>query len=115
MSQVPHAADAEVDFVVINVTPDFCRVDGKVVPFEIFQTLDNERAGFARSVKARGNNKMLMVNSVIRGVQGNEGEGVISGVALKGGDVLLVEGASNIKVEGRSLARHNDLCLMNGK
>lgn len=32
MSAEPHVADAEAEFMVISVTPDFCRVGGKRPP-----------------------------------------------------------------------------------
>jgi Domain of unknown function (DUF4150) len=111
---LPHVADGEVAFQVVNVTPDFCKVDGKIVPFEIFRDLANEKASYAATVRARGY-PTLKVGSLIEGVVGNMGHGVISTVAQGSGDVLLVEGSVTIRAEGQLLCRDGDRCLMNGK
>ena len=37
MSPERHIADGESQFVVLNVTPDFCKVGKKIVAFDICQ------------------------------------------------------------------------------
>lgn len=107
-----HIADAEGAFKVLNISPDFCIVNGKVVPFEIYQQLPPERSNYAKRVNARGE-KVLHLDSVVRGVIGNAGSGVASGVSQGGGHSIIVEGAKSVHVEGRLCARHMDLCSMN--
>ncbi|MGE0786536.1 MAG: hypothetical protein AB7S26_12770 [Sandaracinaceae bacterium] len=110
----PHMSDAEsAPFVAVNIAPDFCEVDGTVVPFDIMQFLEPERASYAGSVFAR-TCKTLPLGSVIRGVLGDAGSGVVSGTSLAAGDVVIVEGDATINVEGRPASRHGHLCLMNG-
>ncbi|EYF05388.1 PAAR-like domain-containing protein [Chondromyces apiculatus] len=109
-----HIADAEPAFKVVNITPDFCKVNGQVVPFDIFQILPPERSNYAKKVRAR-KEKVLHVASIVSGVVGNAGSGVISGVSQGSGDVVVLEGATKVRVEGQLCARHRDLCLMNVK
>jgi len=107
-----HIGDAEAEFRVINITPDFCDVDGDVVPYEIYQELSSEK-DYAKSVLARGE-RVLKRWSSIRGVIGNAGSGVLSTVSQGGGDTMMIEGAGKVFVEGEPVCRHLDLCLMNG-
>jgi hypothetical protein len=108
-----HIADAESGFLIVNVTPDFCRVGKDIIPFDISQTLPSEKLDYARAVRARGK-KVLTVDSVIRAVKGNAGKGVKSGVSLGAGDSKIIQGSSTVFVEGRHTARHDDEVLMNG-
>lgn len=114
MGATKHIADAEAEFLVLNVTPDFCRVVGQIVPFDIMHTLKPEKADYAVSVFARGE-KVLMVKSIVQGVVGNAGQGVKSNVSMGSGHVKVVEGSSTVLVESRAVARHGDLVEMNGK
>jgi hypothetical protein len=109
-----HIADAEADFKAVNITPDFCKVGGQVVPFEIYQNLPPERTNYAKTVRAR-KEKVLHVDSIVAGVIGNAGSGISSGVSQGGGDVVMIEGAKSVRVEGQLTSRHRDLCLMNVK
>ncbi len=109
-----HIADAEHAFRVVSITPDFCVVNGAVVPFDIARTLPPERSAYAKTVRARGE-RVLMVDSVVQGVVGNAGAGVGSGVSQGAGDVVILEGAPGVRAEGRRVARHRDLCSMNVK
>jgi NADPH-dependent glutamate synthase beta subunit-like oxidoreductase len=108
-----HIADAEHSFVIVNVTPDFCRVGKDIIPFDISQTLQPEKATFARKVFARGE-RVLTIDSVVKAVNGNAGKGVSSGVSLGTGDSKIVQGSSTVFTEGRPTARHLDEVLMNG-
>ena len=108
-----HIADAESQFIVVNVNPDFCKVGKKVIPFDISQVLQPEKSSYAKTVFARGK-QVLMQNSIIKAVNGNAGEGVSSGVSLALGDTKIIEGASTVHTEGRLTARHLDEVLMNG-
>lgn len=107
-----HIADAESTFVVVNVTPDFCEVNGQVVPYDIYQELTPEKDGYSEDVEARGG-KVLVQGSVVRGVVGNMGKGVLSGVAQSAGHTLLVEGESTVTVDGKPIVRHGHRCVMN--
>jgi Domain of unknown function (DUF4150) len=108
-----HIADAEPNFIVSNVTPDFCQVGSAIVPFDISQVLSPEKMGYAKTVFARGE-KVLLVSSVISGISGNAGRGVKSGVSLGSGATKIVQGAGTVIIEGQSAARHGDQVLMNG-
>ena len=108
-----HIADAEAEFKVVNINPDMCFVNGAVVPFDIYRPLPPEKSNYAKKVRARGE-KVLHVDSVIRGVIGNAGSGVISGVSQGAGNNIVRQGATSVRVEGCLVARHNDLVGMNG-
>ncbi len=109
-----HIADAETSWKVVNITPDFCIVNGVVVPFEISRALPPEKSNYAKQVRARGE-KVLHIDSIVSGVEGNAGSGVSSGVSQGGGDTIIIEGAPQVRVEGKLCARHLDLCQMNVK
>ena len=108
-----HIADAESQFMVVNISPDFCQVGKKVIPFDIVQVLQPEKNAYAKTVFARGK-QVLMIDSVIKAVNGNAGEGVASGVSLALGDTKIIQGSSTVHTEGRLTARHLDEVLMNG-
>jgi hypothetical protein len=114
MSERLHIADAEAEFKVVNVTPDFCKVHGKTVPFEIFRDLTPQRVNYAQKTRARGV-AVLTVDSVVAGVVGNMGKGVVSSVSQGGGDTVVIQGVKSVRVEGRPVCRDQDLCLMNVK
>ncbi len=108
-----HIADAEADFKVVNINPDLCFVNGAVVPFEIYRDLPPEKSDYAHTVHARGC-MVLHVDSVIQGVIGDAGAGVISGVSQGAGNNIVRQGAKSVRVEGELVARHLDLVGMNG-
>ena len=109
-----HISDAEAAFLVTNVTPDFCRVNNAVVPFEIMQLLAPEKSAYSSDVTSRGK-KVLKMGSAVAGTIGNMGKGVISQVAEGSGHTLLIEGEPTILVDGAPIVRHNNICLMNVK
>ncbi len=112
MSTEPHIADAESAFFVLAVTPDMCKVGNTVVAFKPMQTLPPEQARFSTSVFAR-DEKVLLLNSVISGVKGNAGKGIISGVAVTSGNVEVKQGSSTVVIEDRLTARDGDEVDMN--
>ena len=107
-----HIADAESGFMVANIVPDFCTVNGQVVPFDIFQRLPPERSDYSPDVEARGE-RVLTKGSVIDGVVGNMGEGIMSGVSQGDGKTVILEGNEDVLVNGKPTARHGHLCMMN--
>lgn len=109
-----HIACAETTYVVLNVTPDFCKVGNQVVAFDISQTLAPQEADYATSVFAHSE-PVLLISSIIDQVLGNAGSGVASGVSLGGGHSKVVAGSGTVLIEGRMAARHDDLVEMNGK
>jgi len=108
-----HIADAESTFRVCNINPDMCFVNGTVVPFEIYRELPPEKSDYSHDVYARGE-KVLHVDSIIQGVIGDAGSGVISGVSQGAGNNQIRTGAQSVFVNGKLCARHNDLVGMNG-
>lgn len=109
-----HIADAESGFIIVSVTPDFCKVGDAIVPYDITQVLSSEKNRYAKTVFARGQ-KVLMVDSVVGAVNGNAGAGVQSGVSQGSGHSKILTGANSVFIEGRQSARHLDEVLMNGK
>lgn len=107
-----HIADGETTFYVINVPPDFCEVDDDVVPFDIIQTLHPEQADYAKTVFAR-DEKVLMVNSIVKEVVGDTGSGVGSEVSLGDGHSKIQPNNVTVYVEDRQAARHLDKVWMN--
>lgn len=114
MSDSLHIADAEAEFTIVSITPDFCVVDGQTIPFDLVRTLAPERLGYAKKVNARGV-PVLTIQSVVQGVVGNMGEGILSGVAQETGDSYVLPMARNVRAEGNPVCRDRDLCLMNVK
>lgn len=114
MSQIKHVADAEKKFYVKAITPDFCKVGNQIVPFMPMREINYEKDDFAKSVFARSE-RVLMVKSIVSGTKGNAGRGVKSGVAKEAGHVKVLKGSTTVFVEGRAVARHEDICEMNGK
>ena len=109
-----HIADAEAAFMVVNVTPDFCEVNGTVVPFDIYQRLPPEKSAYSGDVLARSK-KTLTVGSVVEGTIGNMGAGVLSGSAQGTGHTLLTEGDPTVLIDGKATVRHGHRCMMNVK
>lgn len=109
-----HIADGEKTFRVVNINPDFCIVDGKIVPFEIEQEMEPELQSYSPDVHARGQ-RVLTAYSMIEGVIGNEGEGKVSGVSLSRGHTMILEGDPRYFVNGNPVCRHGDQCTMNVK
>jgi hypothetical protein len=114
MSQAKHIADAETEFVVVGVSPDFCKVGKAIIPFDISQVIASEKTSYSKSVFARGE-KVLLLDSVIKGVKGNAGKGVVSQVSLGSGCNKVLQGSSSVFAEGKKVARHDDLVSMNEK
>jgi len=108
----PHIADAESAHLVMNINPDFCRVGKSVVAFDISRELSNEKSDYAKTVTARSN-AVALVDSVVRGVVGDTGQGVQSNVSQTSGHVVLTQGSSTVQIEGRKVARDGDRCEMN--
>lgn len=108
----PHIADGEAQFIAYNISPDFCKVGKKVVPFDLVRILEPQKCDYAVSVFAR-DEPVLMVDSIVAGVEGDKGKGVGSKVSQGKGHVEIIEGSSTVMVESRCAARHDDLCLMN--
>lgn len=108
-----HVANREKIYLAINTTPDMCVVEGNIVPFDIYQTIDQDKTAYSTKVFARGQ-PVLMVDSIIKGVIGNAGEGFVSGVSIANGHVKIMDGSPKVFAEKRKLARHLDPVEMNG-
>jgi hypothetical protein len=108
-----HIQDRESDFYIVNIVPDLCKVNGKVIAYEISRDLSHELE-YEQSMHARGE-PVVRRGSTIRGVEGNQGAGIHSGVSLEGGDNLATHGSSTVHVKGQPICRHYDFVLMNGK
>ena len=106
-----HIADKESKFVAVSLSPDFCRVGKDIIPFDISRKLGHA-AVHATKVFARGV-EVVRITDVIQGVDGDAGQGVISGTSKGGGDVIIKTGADNVYAQGLLVARHHSLCEMN--
>ena len=109
-----HLADAESGFVVLNTSPDFCEVDGTVIPFDLVRDLTPERSDYSPDVFSRGA-KVLKVGSIIQGVEGNAGAGVFSTVSEESGDVETLEGSELLFINGKAAVHHGHSVRMNSK
>jgi hypothetical protein len=112
MSSEPHIADAESGFFTLAVTPDMCKVGKVIVAFKSMQILSPEEASYSTTVFAR-DEKVLLLKSVIDGVKGNAGKGIVSGVAVKCGHVEIKQASSTVIIEDRLTARDGDEVEMN--
>jgi hypothetical protein len=109
-----HIANREARWVALNTAPDWCVVDDTVIPFDLSRTLDHELTLYSTSVFARGQ-PLLMLDSIVQGVDGDAGQGVGSTVSQGSGHVWVREGSPTVYVEGRPVARHLDKVQMNCK
>lgn len=107
-----HVANRESLWVSLNIQPDWCQVGDDVIPFDISRTLDNELMLYAKTVYARGQ-PVIMLDSVVQGVDGDKGSGVNSEVSEEQGNVWVREGSPTVFAEGRSVSRHLDRVFMN--
>ncbi len=89
-----------------------CRVGKNIVAFKPMQILSSEESAFSTSVFAP-DEKILLLKSVIDGVKGNAGKGLMSGVAVKSGHVEIKEGSNTVIIEDRLAARDGDEADMN--
>ncbi len=112
MSTEPHIADAEDEFFVLSVTPDMCRVNKSIVAFEPMQKLSSEKGDYSSTVFSR-DEKVLLIKSVVRGMKGNAGKGLVSGVAVKNGNSIIKEGSDTVIIEDRLTARDGHEVDMN--
>ncbi len=113
MSDAPHIADAESDFYIIAVGPDVCRVGKKIVAYEPSQKLNQEKSAYAKTVFAR-DEKVLMVDSIVKGLIGNAGKGIYSGVAAKKGHSKILPNKRTVWVEDKQAAADGDEVMLNG-
>src|SRR5690242_16103737 len=97
--------------IAVSRDPDICRVRGKLVAFDISRDLSHA-IEYSPNVNANGA-PVLHVDSVIQGVDGNEGQGVSSGVSQGDGHVVVTTGAPNVNTNGRAMARHMSEVEMN--
>jgi uncharacterized Zn-binding protein involved in type VI secretion len=105
-----HIAHAE-GWQAICTAPDYCRVGKDVVAFNSFATLDKKQT-VSSNVKARGTS-VYRKGDVIKNVQADAGEHIVSGTSLGRGHVKILDGHDNVKVNGVPVARHNSRCLIN--
>ncbi|MDD1151745.1 DUF6531 domain-containing protein [Pseudomonas sp. TNT2022 ID357] len=106
-----HVAHDSSEWQAVCSVPDFCWVGPVVVAFDSFATLD--RPVLASSdVKARGT-KVYRLGDLFNQVQADAGAHVVAGTSLGAGNVKLLEGHGNVKVNGLPLARHDSACLIN--
>ena len=109
-----HVANRESLWVALNSEPDWCEVDDDVIPYDIGRTLNHELMLYAKTVYARGE-PVVMLDTVIQGVDGDQGGGVSSEVSEGSGHVWVREGSPTVFAEKRPLSRHLDRVFMNCK
>lgn len=91
--------------------PDFCKVGDAVVAFDSFATLDDKQTA-SPNVKARGT-PVYREGDTFRTVQANAGKGIESGTSLGTGHVTILDGQTNVKVNGKPVARHDSCVRVN--
>lgn len=110
MGQVRHIAHAD-GWLVVATEPDLCQVGKCVVAFNSFAQLDYKYAA-SPDVKARGT-PVYRVGDLFRKTHANAGAHIVSGTSLSTGYVQILEGHSNVKVNGIAVARHDSGCRIN--
>jgi uncharacterized Zn-binding protein involved in type VI secretion len=108
--QARHIAHAE-GWQAVCTAPDYCKVGKDVVAFSSFATLDQKQTA-SSNVKARGT-AVYRKGDVIRNVQADAGQHIVSGTSLGRGYVKILDGHENVKVNGVPVARHDSRCLIN--
>ncbi|CUI07970.1 Rhs-family protein [Janthinobacterium sp. CG23_2] len=110
MGLVRHIAHAD-GWLVVATEPDLCQVGKCVVAFSSFAQLDYKHAA-SPDVKARGT-PVYRVGDLFKNTQANAGAHIVSGTSLSTGYVQILEGHSNVKVNGIAVARHDSACRIN--
>jgi uncharacterized Zn-binding protein involved in type VI secretion len=105
-----HIAHAE-GWQAVCTAPDYCRVGKDIVAFNSFAALDEKQTA-SSNVKARGTS-VYRKGDVIKNVQSDAGQHIVSGTSLGRGHVKILEGHENVKVNGVPVARHDSRCLIN--
>jgi uncharacterized Zn-binding protein involved in type VI secretion len=105
-----HIAHAE-GWQAVCTAPDFCKVGKDVVAFNSFATLDQKHTA-SPNVKARGT-QVYRKGDVVKNVQADAGQHIVSGTSLGSGHVKILDGHENVKVNGIPVARHDSRCLIN--
>ncbi len=95
MSAEEHIADAESRFMVVNVAPDFASSATRSFPSTSCRSFRPRKAAYFRTPCSRAAEKVLMVDSIVKGVAGNAGSGVRSGVSLGAGNVKIISGSAD--------------------
>ncbi|ATQ75717.1 hypothetical protein CR152_15155 [Massilia violaceinigra] len=110
MGLVRHIAHAD-GWLVVATEPDLCQVGKCVVAFNSFAQLDYKHAA-SPDVKARGT-PVYRIGDLFKNTQANAGAHIVSGTSLSTGYVQILEGHSNVKVNGIPVARHDSGCRIN--
>ncbi|MDQ1832570.1 hypothetical protein [Massilia scottii] len=110
MGLVRHIAHAD-GWLVVATEPDLCQVGKCVVAFSSFAQLDYKHAA-SPDVKARGT-PVYRIGDLFKNTQANAGAHIVSGTSLSTGYVQILEGHSNVKVNGIPVARHDSGCRIN--
>ncbi|MDQ1924120.1 hypothetical protein [Massilia pseudoviolaceinigra] len=110
MGLVRHIAHAD-GWLVVATEPDLCHVGKCVVAFNSFAQLDYRHAA-SPDVKARGT-PVYRIGDLFKNTQANAGAHIVSGTSLSTGYVQILEGHSNVKVNGIPVARHDSGCRIN--
>ncbi|MDQ1816574.1 hypothetical protein RBA41_25060 [Massilia sp. CCM 9210] len=82
-----------------------------MVAFNSFAQLDYKHAA-SPDVKARGT-PVYRIGDLFKNTQANAGAHIMSGTSLSTGYVQILEGHSNVKVNGIPVARHDSGCRIN--
>lgn len=103
--------------LVVSILPDVCLtpIGNKMVPvpYQIVANLQ-DATSVSKNVRFGGSPVFLLDQSVITkttGAEGGTGGGVKSGVTCS--TVEAIEGSKNVRVNGKRVVRHGDLCKMN--
>lgn len=105
-----HIAHAE-GWQAVCTAPDYCKVGKDIVAFNSFATLDQKQTA-SSNVKARGTS-VYRKGDVIKNVQADAGQHIVSGTSLGRGHIKILDGHENVKVNGLPVARHDSRCLIN--
>ena len=114
MNTEPHIADADEKFFIMSVTPDMCKVGRKVVAFDPLQDLPSKLMNYSEKTIVR-DHPIVLLTGIVKGLKGNAGKGLKSGVAVGLGNSKILEGSPTVFIEDKAAVRHGDEVDMNGK
>ncbi|MCQ4167484.1 PAAR domain-containing protein [Tahibacter harae] len=93
------------------VDPDWCDVNGTPIAFDSYAEIEQEKLA-SPNVKAQGV-PVYRQGDMHQGIKADAGAHVVSRTSQATGFVKIVQGQSNVKVNGLPVARHESECLIN--
>lgn len=106
-----HVAHETAEWRAVCTAPDLCRVGKSVIAFDSIGLLDQQQIA-SPNVKARGT-PVYRQGDLFKVVLADAGSHIVAGTSLGSGYVKILDGHSNVKVNGLPVARQDSRCLVN--